>query len=51
MAHDGQIKELVDEIFSTCGNGGALIEMKRIGEEMAREVKRRGATAVIIPAT
>ena len=51
MEREGQIKELIDEVFSTCGNGGALTEMKRIGEEMAREVKRRGATAVIIPAT
>ena len=51
MEREGQIKELIDEVFSTCGNGGALTEMKRIGEEMAREVKRRGATAVIVPAT
>lgn len=51
MEHEGRIKQLVDEVFSTCGNGGALNEMKRIGQEMAREVKRRGATAVIIPAT
>ena len=51
MEREGRIKELIDEVFSTCGNGGALTEMKRIGQEMAREVKRRGATAVIIPAT
>ena len=51
MEREGRIKQLVDEVFSTCGNGGALTEMKRIGQEMAREVKRRGATAVIIPAT
>lgn len=51
MEREGQIRQLVDEVFSTCGNGGALTEMKRIGREMAREVKQRGATAVIIPAT
>lgn len=51
MEGEGRIRKLVDEVFSTCGNGGALTEMKRIGEEMAREVKKRGATAVIIPAT
>ena len=51
MEREGRIKQLVDEVFSTCGNGGALTEMKRIGQEIAREVKRRGATAVIIPAT
>ncbi len=51
MERDGSIARLVDEVFSTCGNGGALTEMKRIGEEMAHEVKKRGATAVIIPAT
>jgi glycine reductase complex component B subunit gamma len=48
---EGGIKALIDDVFSTCGNGGSLNEMKRIGEEMAREVKRRGATAVILPAT
>jgi hypothetical protein len=48
---EGEIKALIDDVFSTCGNGGSLNEMKRIGEEMAREVKRRGATAVILPAT
>ncbi|MCC7484877.1 MAG: glycine/betaine/sarcosine/D-proline family reductase selenoprotein B [Burkholderiales bacterium] len=51
LEREGRIKRLVDEIFSTCGNGGALTEMKRIGQEMAREVRRRGATAVILPAT
>ncbi|HSQ04996.1 MAG TPA: glycine/sarcosine/betaine reductase selenoprotein B family protein, partial [Burkholderiales bacterium] len=51
MEREGRIRKLVDEVFSTCGNGGALTEMKRIGEEMAREVKKQGATAVIIPAT
>ena len=51
MEREGEIKQLVDEVFSTCGNGGALNEMKRIGKEMAQQVKQRGATAVIIPAT
>jgi len=51
MEREGRIKQLVEEVFSTCGNGGALNEMKRMGQEMAREVKRQGATAVIIPAT
>ena len=51
LEREGRIKHLVDEVFSTCGNGGALAEMKRIGQEMARELKGRGATAVIIPAT
>jgi glycine reductase len=47
----GEFKKLVDEVLSTCGNGGSLNEMKRIGQEMAVEAKRQGATAVILPAT
>ncbi len=51
MEREGRIKKLMDEVFSTCGNGGELAEMKRIGQEMARELKQRGVTAVIIPST
>lgn len=51
MEREGCIGKLVDIVFSTCGNGGVLTEMKRIGEEIAGEVKRCGATAVVLPAT
>jgi glycine reductase len=51
MEKEGWIKKLMDEVFSTCGNGGSLNEMKRIGQEMARELKQRGATAVILSST
>jgi glycine reductase complex component B subunit gamma len=51
MEREGRIKTLLEDVFSTCGNGGSLNEMKRIGQEMARELKTRGATAVILPAT
>jgi glycine reductase len=51
MEREGRIGKLVDIVFSTCGNGGVLTEMKRIGEEIAGEVKRCGATAVVLPAT
>jgi glycine reductase len=47
----GEFRKLVDEVISTCGNGGSLNEMERIGREMAVEAKRQGATAVILPAT
>lgn len=51
MERKGQIKQLIDEVFSTCGNGGKLAVMQRIGEEMAEELKRKGATAVILTST
>jgi glycine reductase complex component B subunit gamma len=51
MEKEGRIKRLVEEVFSTTGNGGSLNDMKRIGQEMARELKKRGSTAVILPAT
>ena len=51
LEREGRFKKLIDEVFSTCGNGGSLTEMKRIGEEMAVELKRRGVTAAILPAT
>jgi betaine reductase len=51
MEKEGRIKRLMDEVFSTCGNGGSLNEMTRIGQEMARELKQGGATAVILTAT
>ncbi|MFQ5878551.1 MAG: glycine/betaine/sarcosine/D-proline family reductase selenoprotein B [Dehalococcoidia bacterium] len=51
LEREGQFKRLMDEVFSTCGNGGSLNEMKRIGQEMAAEIKQRGATAVIVPST
>lgn len=51
IEREGGIKRLVDVVFSTCGNGGALAEMKRMGQEIAAEVKKLGATAVILPAT
>lgn len=51
LERERRFKKLIDEVFSTCGNGGSLNEMKRIGQEMAAEVKRQGATAAILTAT
>jgi betaine reductase len=51
LEDSGVIKQVVNEVVSTCGNGGSLLEMKRIGHEMAQEAQLQGATAVILPAT
>jgi len=51
MEREGRFKHLLDEILSTCGNGGALEEMKRIGREMAAAAKNQGATGVILTAS
>jgi betaine reductase len=51
MERDGRFKHLLNEVLSTCGNGGALEEMKRIGREMAAEAKHRGVTGVILTAS
>ncbi len=48
---EGRFGKLVDEVFSTCGNGGSLVEMQRIGREMAAEVRRRGASAALLTAS
>lgn len=51
LEREGRFKYLLDEILSTCGNGGALEEMKRIGREMAAAAKRQGVTGVILSAS
>jgi glycine reductase len=51
MEREGKIAKLVDEVFSTCGNGGSLNEMKRMGHEIAQELKKHGVTGVVLPAT
>ncbi len=51
LEREGRFKHLLDEILSTCGNGGALEEMKRIGREMAAAAKQQGVTGVILSAS
>ncbi len=51
LEREGTIGTLLDDIFVTVGNAGRLNDMKRIGAEMAVELKRRGVGAVVLPAT
>lgn len=51
LEEEGVFGGLHNEILSTCGNGGSLLVMQKIGQEMAEEVKKAGATGVILPAT
>lgn len=51
LEREGIIGTLLDDVFVTVGNGGRLNAMKRIGAEMAAELKQRGVGAVVLPAT
>jgi betaine reductase len=51
MEREGRFRHLLDEVLSTCGNGGALEDMKRIGREMATEARQQGVTGVVLPAS
>lgn len=51
LEREGIIGSLLDDVFVTVGNGGRLNAMKRIGTEMAAELKQRGVGAVVLPAT
>jgi glycine reductase len=48
---EGQVGQLLDTLFVTVGNMGALNAMKRIGAEIAADLQQRGVGAVIVPAT
>ena len=43
--------QLHSELYSTVGNMGALAEMRRIGNDIARDMLAAGVNAVIIGAT
>jgi glycine reductase len=47
----GIIGSLLDELFVTVGNMGSLNAMRRIGAEIAVELRHRGVGAVVLPAT
>ena len=51
LEREGIIGSLLDDVFVTVGNGGRLNAMKRMGAEIATELKRRGVGAVVLPAT
>lgn len=48
---EGEIAELHDDFLSTCGNGGAFVEMDDIGRAWAVELKKGGVEGVVLPAT
>ena len=51
LATEGEIAELHDDFLSTCGNGGAFVEMDGIGRAWAVELKKTGVEGVVLPAT
>ena len=51
LERQGVIGRLLEDVFVTVGNGGRLNAMKRIGSEIAAELKRREVGAVVLPAT
>jgi glycine reductase len=51
LEREGQIGQVLDELFVTVGNLGSLNAMKRIGAEIAATLVQRGVGAVILPAT
>jgi betaine reductase len=51
LERQGTIGSLLDEIFVTVGNMGSLNAMRRIGVEIAAELRNRGVGAVVLPAT
>ena len=51
LADEGEIAELHDDFLSTCGNGGAFVEMDGIGRAWAVELKKGGVEGVVLPAT
>lgn len=51
LEEQGRIGKLHDDLFVTVGNMGSLNAMKRIGAEIADELKKREVGAVIVPAT
>ena len=51
LADEGEIAELHDDFLSTCGNGGAFVEMDGIGRAWAAELKKTEVEGVVLPAT
>ncbi len=51
LEREGQIGQLLDTLFVTVGNMGALNAMKRMGAEIAADLQQRGVGAVIVPST
>src|SRR5262249_30023578 len=50
MEKEGKVK-LYDELITTVGNMGSITEMRRMGAEIAKELRQAGVDAVIVGAT
>ena len=51
LEREGRVGQLLDTLYVTVGNMGALNAMKRMGAEIAADLRRLGVGAVIVPAT
>jgi glycine reductase len=51
MVASGEVGELLDAYFVTCGNHGILAQMARYAREIAGELRRREVDAVLLVAT
>jgi glycine reductase complex component B subunit gamma len=51
LERSGEIGHLLEEYYVTVGNGGQVADMVRFAAEIAEELKARGVTAVVSPAT
>ena len=51
MVRDGEVGELLDAYYVTCGNHGILAQMARYAREIAGELRRREVDAVLLVAT
>lgn len=51
LERTGEIGRLLEDYYVTVGNGGHVGDMTRFAAEIAQELKARGVTAVIAPAT
>jgi betaine reductase len=51
LERSGEIGHLLEDYYVTVGNGGQVADMARFAAEIAEELKARGVTAVVSPAT
>lgn len=51
LEHEGVIGKLFDHYFVTVGNGGNLRTMRKLGTQIAQELKAGGVNGVVLPAT
>ena len=51
LERSGDIGHLLEEYYVTAGNGGQVADMARFAAEIANDLRARGVTAVVSPAT